>query len=382
MDAVQSPIIAVVRRLIQQHAGTISLGQGMVYYGPPAAAMDQISAFWQDPDQSRYGSTAGMLQLRQAMADKLSWENGILTSSLDTIIVTAGSNMGFVHAVLAITQPGDEIILQLPYYFNHEMAIRIAGCCPVLVATDQSYQLQPHAIAAAITERTRAVVTISPNNPSGAVYPQSALQQVNDLCRQRGLYHIHDEAYEYFLYNNCQHFSPGSLPKSQDHTISLFSLSKAYGFASWRIGYMVIPPQLLPAILKIQDTVLIAPPLITQYAALGALQAGQPYCQAKLQILQEVREIALQELDPIRPVCTLPVSDGAFYFLLKLQTDLADMVVVERLIREHHVAVIPGSTFGLTQGCYLRVAYGALERETAVTGIQRLVEGLKAILQL
>src|SRR5262249_9123741 len=147
------------------------------------------------------------------------------------LVITAGGNMAFMNALLAIADPGDEIILQAPYYFNHEMAVTMANCRPVLVATDANYQLQPDAIAAALTSRTRAVVTISPNNPTGAVYPEAALRAVNELCRRHGVFHIHDEAYEYFVYGGARHFSPGSIPGAGAHTISLYSMSKAYGFA-------------------------------------------------------------------------------------------------------------------------------------------------------
>src|SRR5205807_2533015 len=118
-----------------------------------------------------------------------------------------------------------------PYYFNHEMAVTMADARPVVVKTDENYQLRPDAIRQAITSRTRAIVTVSPNNPSGAVYGEAALREVNELCRSRGLYHIHDEAYEYFTYEGARHFSPGSITGAQGHTISLYSLSKAYGFA-------------------------------------------------------------------------------------------------------------------------------------------------------
>src|SRR5262249_18275058 len=156
-----------------------------------------------------------------------------------------------------------ELVLQVPYYFNHEMAITMASCQPVLVPADSNYQLQPKLIRAAITKRTKAVVTVSPNNPTGAVYPEDALREVNQLCRDHGIYHIHDEAYEYFTYNGARHFSPGSIPGAEAYTISLYSLSKAYGFASWRIGYMVAPNHLIEAINKIQDTILICAPVIS-----------------------------------------------------------------------------------------------------------------------
>ena len=250
MDAVQSPIIPAVAAIIQSHPGTISLGQGVVYYPPPPEAIAQITTFLANPDHHKYQAVEGIAPLLEQIAVKLKRENGIAIDPQRQVVVTAGSNMGFLNAVLAITHPGDEIILQTPYYFNHEMAVTIAGCRPILVATDERYQLHPEAIAQAITNRTRAIVTISPNNPTGVVYPEAALRQVNDLCRDRGIYHINDEAYEYFTYDGAQHFSPGSIADSSEHTLSLYSLSKAYGFASWRIGYMVIPAHLLAAVMK------------------------------------------------------------------------------------------------------------------------------------
>ena len=189
--------------------------------------------------------------------------------------------MAFLNVVFAITDPGDEIILQTPFYFNHEMAIEIASCRAVLVPTDENYQLQPDLIRAAITDRTRAIVTISPNNPTGAVYSESALRAVNQLCRDADCFHITDEAYEYFTYG-VDHFSAASIADSANHhDFRFFSLSKAYGFASWRIGYMVIPAFLLEAMQKIQDTNVICPAVVSQFAALGALQAGRSYCEEK-----------------------------------------------------------------------------------------------------
>lgn len=388
MQAVQSPIIPVVGELIRNCPGTISLGQGVVYYGPPPEAFEQIPQFLAEPENHKYKPVQGIAPLLNVIQAKLKAENGIDIGTENSIVVTAGSNMAFMNVVLAITTPGDEIILQTPYYFNHEMAITMASCRAVLVATDGNYQLRPDAIQQAITQRTRAVVTISPNNPTGAVYSQEALREVNEICRARGIYHISDEAYEYFTYNDVQHFSPGAklaasnaYAQSSGHTISLYSLSKAYGFASWRIGYMVIPEHLLVSVKKIQDTILICPPVISQYAALGALQAGVGYCRDKMRIIAEVRQLVLHELSHLGDLCTIPPANGAFYFLLKVNTSLHALELVERLIREYGVAVIPGTTFGMNDGCYLRVAYGALLPETAAEGIGRLVGGLLSILK-
>lgn len=379
MDRVQLPLIPVIGELIAQHPGTISLGQGVVNYPPPEQASTAIKSFWEQPNNHLYQSVTGIEPLVQAIARKLATDNQIELSEQNAVVVTAGSNMAFMNAILAITEAGDEIILNTPYYFNHEMAITMANCHPVLVNTDANYQLDLEAIAAAITPKTKAIVTISPNNPTGVVYPQASLQAVNRLCGDRGIYHISDEAYEYFTYDGVQHTSPASFDSSADHTISLFSLSKAYGFASWRIGYMVIPQQLLMPIKKIQDTNLICPPVVSQYAAWGALQAGREYCQKHLAAIAEVRNILIKQLQSLGDIGTYASSEGAFYCFLKLNTKLNDLDLVKQLITKYRVAVIPGSTFGLKTGCYVRVAYGSLQPATAVEGINRLIKGLTAI---
>jgi aspartate/methionine/tyrosine aminotransferase len=379
MAAVQSPIIPVIAELIRNTPGTISLGQGVVYYGPPEAAISAARAFGGRPERHKYGPVHGIPELLERIERKLAEENGIRVGADRRIVVTAGANMGFLNALFAIADPGDEIILPLPYYFNQEMAIRMLNCTPVLAPTDECFHLRPDALREAITERTRAIVTISPNNPSGAVYSEADLREVNALCKEQGIYHICDEAYEYFTYGGARHFSPASIEGSEAHTIALYSLSKAYGFASWRIGYMLLPAHLYEAVLKVQDTNLICAPLISQYSAAGALDAGAAYCREHLKTINRIRDIVMGELRSMAGFCRIPPAEGAFYLLMKVDTELDSMTVAERLIREHRVAVIPGNAFGLDDGCYLRIAYGALEPETAEAGIRRLTGGLRAI---
>ena len=377
MAAVQPPIIPLVAEWVRAHPGTVSLGQGVVWYAPPASARARAMDFFDAPGHHPYGPAQGDPLLLGLLERKLALENGISLAGRK-LLVTAGANMGFLNALFAIADPGDEVILPLPYYFNQEMAARMLNCRPVCVPTGADFQLDLAAVRAAISPRTRAVVTVSPNNPSGAVYGEAALRAVNALCQEAGIYHICDEAYEYFLYGAARHFSPGGIEGAQAHTISLYSLSKSYGFASWRVGYMVVPEALYPALLKAQDTNLICPPRISQHAAAGALEAGPQYVAEKLKTTAKVREIVLGELQALRDFCHIPPGDGAFYLLLKVDTALDSLALAERLIREHGVAVIPGAAFGLQEGCYLRVAYGALDADTAALGVRRLVDGLRA----
>jgi aspartate/methionine/tyrosine aminotransferase len=382
MEQIQAPIVAVVGEWIRRTPGTISLGQGVVHYGPPPAATDAVRRALASPATHEYQPVAGLPALRERIAAKLLSENCIDIARGSRVMVTAGANMAFIHAVMATTMPGDEVILPAPFYFNHEMAIQMAGCRAVAVPTDDRYQLRVDAIGRAITTRTRAVVTISPNNPSGAVLREQELREVNALCRERGIYHVADEAYEYFTYGAARHVSPGSFQDAAGHTLSIYSLSKAYGFAGWRIGYMVYPEHLDAAMLKSQDTILICPVVASQLAAAAALDVGRAYCEPYVRELAEVREIVVSRLAALAPLVRVPAADGAFYVLLRVEApgvNIDAMTLAERLIHEHKVAVIPGPAFGMTDGCYLRVAYGALQKETVAEGIGRLADGLRAI---
>jgi len=379
MDAVQAPIVPIIGDWIRQTPGTISLGQGVVHYGPPPAAVDIAREALANPDTHTYGDGAGSRALIGAIEDKLRRDNGIEVARGSCVTVTAGANMGFLHAVLAVTEPGDDAILPVPFYFNHEMAIQMAGCTAIPVKTVERYQLDVDAIRRAITPRTRAIVTVSPNNPTGAVYSEESLRQVSRECAERGIYHICDEVYEYFIYGSARHVSPAAFAGAERHTISLYSLSKAYGFAGWRIGYMVYPEALADAVMKVQDTVLVCPPVISQIAAVAAMEVGPAYCRHHVHALAEIRDIVFAELRSLEPLCTVPTVDGAFYCFLRVNADADPMTVTERLIREHRVAVVPGSAFGSVDGCYFRVAYGALEKDTVAQGIGRLVTGLRRI---
>ncbi len=382
MDAVQAPIVPIVGDLIGQFPGTISLGQGIVHYGPPSQSVAALQRVLHTSATNVHGyhDGAGIPPLVDVITRKLTDENGLPVGRGSRVLVTAGANMAFMHAVMATTSPGDEVILPVPFYFNHEMAIDMVGCKAVRVATDERFWPNLDAIQEAMTSRTRAVVTISPNNPTGAVYPGDLLRAINTLCAERGVYHISDETYEYFTYGDARHVSPGSFPNAAGHTISLYSLSKAYGFAGWRIGYMTYPDALASAMSKSQDTILICPPIASQVAAAAAMEVGRGYAAPHVAELAAIRDLVVEKLSELGAIADVPSADGAFYVMLRLRSAGDPMAILERLIREHRVAVIPGTAFGLTDQCCFRVAFGALQRETVAEGVGRLVKGLKSIL--
>ncbi len=379
IEAIQTPIIPTITQLARENPDTISLGQGVAYYGPPQQAYDEIHKQLSSPKLNAYGPVEGIPELTQAITNKLHTRNNISVNSHNKVFVTAGSNMAFSSLMLAIADPSDEIILLTPYYFNHEMAIRLANATPVLVPTLDNYHPDIERIKSAITDKTCAIVTVSPNNPTGAVYTQEELTTINQLCAERGIYHISDEAYEDFLHEDRQHFSPASLNNSEKHTISLYSLSKAYGFAGWRVGYMLIPSHLFASLRKVQDTVLISPTIISQYAALGAHSAPYSYIENNLKEIKQSRQVCLAAINNTDLLVSPATAEGAFYLFIKLNTNKNDLTIAKQLIEKHGVATIPGSAFKAANGSYLRISYGALTSNTVKQGLDKLITGLKAL---
>ena len=380
MQVVHAPIIPTIAALTRQTPGTISLGQGVVRYGPPAEAIGRLPELMADGQLHKYQPVTGYPPLVDAIRSKIATENGLHTQGRSQIMVTAGSNMAFLNSILAISDPGDQFILPTPFYFNQEMAIRMCGCEPVLVRTRADWSLDVNALEAAITPRTRAIVTVSPNNPTGAVYSEGDLRAVNALCARSDIYHFSDEAYEYFTFDGARHFSPGSLPGAHGHTFSFFSFSKNFGMASWRVGYVVYPSEVAEAMEKVQDTNLICAPVSSQLLALEALRLGKARVQADLEDLARVRSTVYSSLEQLGDLAHFPRTDGAFYVLMRLP-GVEDALAFNRaMIEKHKVATIPGFAFGLAdvrKDNYQRLSFGALDTATAVEGVERYVAAVK-----
>jgi aspartate/methionine/tyrosine aminotransferase len=357
----------------------------MVSWAPPAAARQAVALALAeaDPRFDRYGAMQGEEDLLAAVRRELTEVRGLDLEGSD-LLVTAGSNMAFHAIAQVLCDPGDEVVLPLPFYFNHAMAIRLAGGVPVPVAA--GLVPDPGRLAAAITPRTRAIVTISPNNPSGLVTPPEVLAAINRLCHRHGLLHVSDEAYADFLHGTVPHGSPGRLPGSGAHTVSLFSLSKAYGMAGWRVGYAAVPRQLMGALAKVQDTVLICPPLVSQRAALAALEAGPAWCRPHIAALGERRRQLFDAVAAARAggqaVELLGPPDGAFYGLLRFPCSLGGASLLRHLVLGHGVAALPGESFGLPQvggQSLLRLSYGMLDATALAEALGRLFKALAAL---
>lgn len=393
MEAVIDPVIPRLGELLQRRPDALSLAQGMVGWGPPEGVLQAVRQALEAPAASlhRYGATWGEPALLEVVARTLSTAHAL---DLDgaTLLVSTGSNMAFAAVAQAICDPLSEVILPSPFYFNHAMAVQLAG--GVVVPVEAGPIPDPALLQAAITPRTRAIVTISPNNPSGVVMPRAVLTAINQLCADRGLFHISDEAYAHFVHGPVPHFSPGSLPGAAAHTVSLHSLSKAYGMAGWRMGYAAVPGALQAALAKVLDTVQIAPTQLSQRAAEAALNSDPSWLQAQVaslapkrrQLLAAVRHWQAEGL----PVELWAEPDGAFYALLVVRgADLpsgqerSSDALMEWLVLEQGVAAVSGRSFGLeiAGAQVLRLSYGLLDGPTLAQALGRLGRGLAAWLR-
>jgi aspartate/methionine/tyrosine aminotransferase len=376
---VATPIIPLLAERARVRSDVYSFGQGVAWFPPPPAVQTGVETFWQSQRPHVYGPAAGIEPLVAGLESRFARENGFSRVGQDwRVMVTAGANMAFLNALLAITDPGDEVLLPLPCYFNHEMAIEMAGCRAVHVPSRPDWSLDLDRIREAIGPRTRALVTVSPNNPAGVVYSPESLELANALAAEHGLWHLSDETYEYFTYGAARHLSPGAA--GGEHTLTLGSFSKAYGMASWRVGYLLAPATLYPELLKVQDTNLICATHIAQYAALAALGVGPAYCRSHLPMLEHTRMRCVDALGALAPRVKVSGGEGAFYLLLELDTVFDSTCLALRLVEEFGVVLLPGAAFGLQQGCTLRLSYGALASDGLEAGLSRLVAALAAVL--
>lgn len=381
MASVVTPIVPTVQRMASARPGTLSLAQGMVFFTPPAGMVERVMTRLY-PTDARYGPVEGDPALRAAYAAHLSECHGYTDPALaDRLFAVAGANSGFLQAILSISNPGDEVLLISPFYFNHEMAIRIAGCVPRVL--DRAVLDDPTLaeLRAAIGPSTRAVVTVSPNNPTGEVLPAQTLDAVNRLAADFSIYHLSDEAYDELVFGDVPHHAPGARIGAADHTIAFYSMSKSFGFAGFRLGCTVLPKALVPEFAKVSDTNLICPPRVVQRLGTTLLEQWRSERRALVQRVGAQRADLIELLSARLPGCLDHRSSGALYLWLELPPGKQPDAVVRELIETDGVAVLPGTAF-MPPGAdcpRVRVSFGGVTGRDFTEASDRLCRGLTRI---
>ena len=361
-----------------QSAGreVINLGIGQPDFDTPRPIKEAaIKALNQG--QVHYTFARGLIELRQAIAEDAETRLGFPVDPEKEVIITAGSSNAIMTSLMAVLEPGDEIIVPEPLYLFYQDWGEPLGVCTVTVPLDPAtdFQLNADALRARVTQRTKVILINSPHNPTGSGLNRASLEAVAEVAQEKDLLVIADEVYDKIVYPPFEHVSLAALPGMKERTILVNSFSKPYAMDGWRIGYLIAPDGLADEIENCHHRNAMCANTFSQYGAIEALRLSPEIFQPMLEEYTARRDLAMDLL-----CCSDRVEafkpQGAFYLWLRLTgTDLDDLSVAERLIDQAGVAVTPGITFGQSGCGHLRLSF-AVSREQLERGINLMLESL------
>lgn len=358
----------------------ISLGVGEPDFDTPRVIVEAgVEAL--RSGRTHYTSNYGTIELRRALAEHLGRRYDVSYDPDTEIVITVGASEALAAALAAIVDPGDEVIIAEPTYVAYVPDIIFAGGTPVFVRSraDDGWQIDPEAVDAAITPRTKALFIGFPNNPTGAVLDADRLRAIASIAERHDLLVISDEIYDRLVYGGHRHEAFSALPGMRERTILLGGFSKSYAMTGWRVGYACAPMDLLEGILKVHQYIIMSAPTVAQDAALAGLT--EPAAEAEVQRMaaeyDRRRQMFVAGLGQLGLATAEP--RGAFYAFPHIgATGLSSERFAERLLHEQQVAVVPGSVFGASGEGYVRASlatsYEDLER--ALVRIERFLSGL------
>ncbi|CVK31220.1 aminotransferase class I and II [Methanoculleus bourgensis] len=356
--------------IAQTMEDVISLGVGEPDFVTPWCVCE-ASIYSIEQGSTAYTSNKGTPQLRGAISRYLDSRFGIRYNTDEEIIVTCGVSEAADIAIRAVVDPGDEVLVAEPCYVSYTPCVSLAGGIPVTVRcrAEDEFRLTADALAESITPRTKALITNFPNNPTGGVMQEADWRAVADLLVDHDLLLISDEVYAELTYDG-NHFAPAAIPELRERTITLNGFSKAFAMTGWRIGYLCAPPEISAAALKIHQYVALCAPVMGQVAAYEALRNGEAEKDAMVREYRLRRNLFVDGLNKLGLTCHLP--RGAFYAFPSVEsTGMTDTEFAEALLREQHVAVVPGSVLGPSGAGHVRCAY-AVSRDDLKEALARM----------
>lgn len=307
-----------------------------------------------------YSPTDGIEELRKEIAGKLQRDNNIKADPSE-IIVTVGAIEGLAAAVMAVIDPGEEVIVPTPTYSTHIRQVFLASGKPVMVPLieDKGFVWDIEKLKNVITPKTRAILYCSPSNPTGTVFSEKELRQIAEIALANDLMVITDEAYEYFVFDDHQHFSIGSIPEMKKNCISTFTFTKTYAMTGWRIGYVHADQEVIQHIRKVHIPFAICAPVVSQYAALAALQGSQECVKEFYQHYSTTRNLMCERLDRLDSVFSYQRPGGSYLMFPQILIDEGkdSVAFCLRLLTEAKVSATPGRAFGPTGERHIRLSF-------------------------
>ncbi|MBG1266822.1 pyridoxal phosphate-dependent aminotransferase [Nostoc sp. WHI] len=330
-----------------------------------------------DEGKTKYGAAAGEPKLREAIARKLKIDNGLDYKS-ENVIVTNGGKHSLYNLMVALIDPGDEVIIPAPYWLSYPEMVTLVSGVPVIVSTDATtgYKITPEQLRKAITPKTKLFILNSPSNPTGMVYTPDEIKALAQVVIDADIFVVSDEIYEKILYDGAEHISIGSLGKEIfDRTLISSGFAKAYSMTGWRLGYLAGPVEIIKAASTIQGHSTSNVCTFAQYGAIAALQSSQDCVEEMRQAFAKRRHVMLDRLNAI-PGLSTAKPDGAFYLFPDIsKTNLKSLEFCDALLEQHQVAVIPGIAFGADDN--IRLSY-ATDMATIEKGMDRLEKFVKS----
>lgn len=383
----ESATLAMERRareLMAAGEDIVSFAAGEPDFPTPPEVVEAAMAACQDPRMQHYTPAAGLPELRQAIAATTSARGGPPLTAAN-VLVTSGTKQAVAHAFATLIDPGDEVLITSPYWVTFPEAITLAGGVPVVVPADETrgYRVSVEDLERRCTARTKALLFVSPSNPTGAMYPEDQMAVLGSWLEERGLWVVSDEIYQNFTYGNVSFHSLAEVvPRLAEQTIRLNGMSKSYAMTGWRVGWMLGPEPVIAASSNLQSHVCGNISNVSQWAALTALRSGTGSVETMRQAFAHRRELILAGLERL-PGFECPPPDGAFYVFPSVAGVLGREIAGRRidtsdqlaalLLDEAKVAVVPGEAFG-TPG-YLRLSYALADGklEEGMARIERLL---------
>jgi aspartate aminotransferase len=379
-------ITTKAKELIEAGNDVISFGVGEPDFNTPKHIIDAAIKAMEE-GKTKYTPTPGIIELRKAICDKLQKDNG-LKYSPNQIVVSTGAKQSLVNALMAILNPGDEVLFAEPYWVSYPELIRLADGIPVIVETksEDNYKFTLESLNKSITKKTKAIIINSPNNPTGTIYSKAELEVIAKIAKEKDLIIISDEIYEKLIYDAEEHISIASLSiDSYNRTIVINGLSKAYAMTGWRLGYSAANKDIIKLISSIQSHMTSNANSITQYAAVAALNGPDEELNKMVVEFQTRRDYMLDRISKIEGLSCIKPS-GAFYVMINIEKFLNTTVnnkninnsvdFSQVLLEEEMVAVVPGAGFGIDN--YVRLSY-ATSKEQIKAGLDRIEHFLNNI---
>jgi len=356
-----SPIKAVELRA-SRIPGVVSLAQGIPSFDTPEPIKRYVMQKIAEGACAKYSLTPGLPQLRELISDAL-LDEGMRYDPDGEIIVTCGAIEAISATLLACVEPGDEVLVASPTYASYLPAIRLAGATPRFVPLneDANFDLDPDAFGKAITRHTRAILLSNPNNPTGTIYSAAETERMMALAARHDLLVITDEVYKDFIYTNEPPGNPAKLPQHRDRVVRICSFSKAYGMTGWRVGFLHTARARAAEILKVHDALVTCAPVVSQYAAIAALEFGAPFIAEFRDAFRLRRARIIERLDALPEVFDYQRPNASYFAFPRVKDTVPQArnsrALADDILERAHVALVPGVAFGPTGESHLRFCY-------------------------